>query len=130
MKRMAKANQRPALFRMVCSMRKDPKSAENGDCSRSGPVGDNARAGKRSGPMIPGRNANGGARLGAPVAELAEWTGLEPATPGVTGRYSNRLNYHSIIASPRFVAGVGGALYSIRTGLEALPHRSPSHGGC
>jgi len=27
---------------------------------------------------------------------LAEWTGLEPATPGVTGRYSNRLNYHSI----------------------------------
>ena len=28
--------------------------------------------------------------------ELAEWTGLEPATPGVTGRYSNRLNYHSM----------------------------------
>ncbi len=28
---------------------------------------------------------------------LAEWTGLEPATPGVTGRYSNRLNYHSKI---------------------------------
>ena len=27
--------------------------------------------------------------------ELAEWTGLEPATPGVTGRYSNQLNYHS-----------------------------------
>ena len=27
---------------------------------------------------------------------LAEWTGLEPATPGVTGRYSNQLNYHSI----------------------------------
>ena len=26
---------------------------------------------------------------------LAEWTGLEPATPGVTGRYSNRLNYRS-----------------------------------
>ncbi len=25
---------------------------------------------------------------------LAEWTGLEPATPGVTGRYSNQLNYH------------------------------------
>ena len=24
---------------------------------------------------------------------LAERTGLEPATPGVTGRYSNRLNY-------------------------------------
>src|ERR1700681_3460382 len=26
---------------------------------------------------------------------LAEWTGLEPATPGVTGRYSNQPNYHS-----------------------------------
>ncbi len=25
---------------------------------------------------------------------MAQWTGLEPATPGVTGRYSNRLNYH------------------------------------
>ncbi len=26
---------------------------------------------------------------------VAERTGLEPATPGVTGRYSNRLNYRS-----------------------------------
>ena len=32
---------------------------------------------------------------------LAEWTGLEPATPGVTGRYSNQLNYHSKWLSPR-----------------------------
>jgi hypothetical protein len=24
---------------------------------------------------------------------MAERTGLEPATPGVTGRYSNQLNY-------------------------------------
>ena len=31
---------------------------------------------------------------------LAEWTGLEPATPGVTGRYSNQLNYHSRILLP------------------------------
>ena len=31
----------------------------------------------------------------AGILHLAEWTGLEPATPGVTGRYSNRLNYHS-----------------------------------
>ena len=29
--------------------------------------------------------------------KLAEWTGLEPATPGVTGRYSNQLNYHSVM---------------------------------
>ena len=26
---------------------------------------------------------------------MAEWTRLELATPGVTGRYSNQLNYHS-----------------------------------
>gem|GEM_PF-364261 len=30
---------------------------------------------------------------------LAERTGLEPATPGVTGRYSNQLNYRSKILS-------------------------------
>ncbi len=30
---------------------------------------------------------------------MAEWTGLEPATPGVTGRYSNQLNYHSAVAT-------------------------------
>ena len=31
---------------------------------------------------------------GAPL-QMAERTGLEPATPGVTGRYSNQLNYRS-----------------------------------
>ena len=36
----------------------------------------------------------------APLEMLAEWTGLEPATLGVTGRYSNRLNYHSTVFSP------------------------------
>lgn len=30
---------------------------------------------------------------------LAEWTGLEPATPCVTGMYSNQLNYHSVFGS-------------------------------
>ncbi|CAN0621851.1 protein of unknown function [Burkholderia multivorans] len=30
---------------------------------------------------------------------MAERTGLEPATPGVTGRYSNQLNYRSSLAS-------------------------------
>lgn len=30
------------------------------------------------------------------AALLAEWTGLEPATPCVTGMYSNQLNYHSV----------------------------------
>lgn len=28
---------------------------------------------------------------------LAEWTGLEPATSGVTGQHSNQLNYHSAL---------------------------------
>ena len=28
---------------------------------------------------------------------MAEWTGLEPATSGVTGQHSNRLNYHSAL---------------------------------
>ncbi len=27
----------------------------------------------------------------------AVWTGLEPATPCVTGRYSNQLNYQTLI---------------------------------
>jgi hypothetical protein len=30
-----------------------------------------------------------------PLILMAERTGLEPATPGVTGRYSNQLNYRS-----------------------------------
>ncbi|CAM2159452.1 hypothetical protein PT2222_50290 [Paraburkholderia tropica] len=37
---------------------------------------------------------------------LAERTGLEPATPGVTGRYSNQLNYRSSAALTT-PAGVG-----------------------
>jgi hypothetical protein len=41
-----------------------------------------------------------------PLILLAEWTGLEPATPGVTGRYSNQLNYHSTWCSvPRNAPG-------------------------
>ena len=31
---------------------------------------------------------------------MAERTGLEPATPGVTGRYSNQLNYRSVFVPP------------------------------
>ncbi len=30
---------------------------------------------------------------------LAVWTGLEPATPCVTGRYSNQLNYQTVAVS-------------------------------
>ncbi len=28
---------------------------------------------------------------------LAVWTGLEPATPCVTGTYSNQLNYQTVV---------------------------------
>jgi hypothetical protein len=33
--------------------------------------------------------------------KMAERTGLEPATPGVTGRYSNQLNYRSALETYR-----------------------------
>ena len=41
--------------------------------------------------------------------QLAERTGLEPATPGVTGRYSNQLNYRSVVG----VAGLEPATYGL-----------------
>ena len=54
--------------------------------------------------------------------KLAEWTGLEPATPGVTGRYSNRLNYHSALTCPAFTglpSSTGWtALYGVPTGIR------------
>ncbi len=34
---------------------------------------------------------------------MARWTGLEPATPCVTGRYSNQLNYHTAHKKRRFL---------------------------
>ncbi len=43
------------------------------------------------------------ANRSSPFHNLAERTGLEPATPGVTGRYSNQLNYRS----PRYLELVG-----------------------
>ena len=41
------------------------------------------------------KNKNAAMKFIAAFCFLAEWTGLEPATPGVTGRYSNQLNYRS-----------------------------------
>ena len=38
---------------------------------------------------------------------MAEWTGLEPATTGVTGRYSNQLNYHSFPRTETVVGAEG-----------------------
>ena len=38
---------------------------------------------------------------------MAERTGLEPATPGVTGRYSNQLNYRSTVSNSSSIPGQG-----------------------
>ncbi len=53
---------------------------------------------------------------------MAERTGFEPATPGVTGRYSNQLNYRSVVGRQNAkhsdfdlvgVAGVEPATYGL-----------------
>ena len=38
---------------------------------------------------------------------MARLTGLEPATPGVTGRYSNQLSYNRTLTLPRPIARRG-----------------------
>ena len=38
---------------------------------------------------------------------MADRTGLEPATSGVTGRHSNQLNYRSANETPCLVGGAG-----------------------
>ena len=59
----------------------------------------------------------------SPSEEVAEWTGLEPATPGVTGRYSDQLNYHSAVVlkferALRLRASTTRAIYrSMRWGI-------------
>ena len=40
--------------------------------------------------------------------KMAERTGLEPATPGVTGRYSNQLNYRSKLFFTKNLVGGDG----------------------
>ncbi len=51
----------------------------------------------------------GDCRSGPKDLTMAERTGLEPATPGVTGRYSNQLNYRSVVG----VAGLEPATYGL-----------------
>ena len=45
----------------------------------------------------PERRPNDKGATGAPLRTVAERTGLEPATSGVTGQHSNRLNYRSAV---------------------------------
>src|SRR5512143_145787 len=61
---------------------------------------------------------------------LAEWTGLEPATPGVTGRYSNQLNYHSLalqlVLPENFTALAASPCWWVLRGSN--PRHSPCKG--
>ena len=54
--------------------------------------------------------------------EMAERTGLEPATLGVTGRYSNQLNYRSALENPETL---GKAWWVLR---GSNPRHSPCKG--
>src|SRR5690606_37433998 len=110
--------QRPNPSRIDCSMA-SPKREKRGQSPfmprggpRNGPRGHTRaltpssvsppRAGGAARPLRdPGKTKDRlvpglGRKEICPSSKLAEWTGLEPATPGVTGRYSNQLNYHSI----------------------------------
>ena len=53
---------------------------------------------------------------------MAEWTGLEPATPGVTGRYSNQLNYHSAVAYLLLAS-----VHNLKPGDVLLSHGEAPH---
>ncbi len=54
---------------------------------------------------------------------MAERTGLEPATPGVTGRYSNQLNYRSEFwgANPNGLIDKATSAFTPSTGQQG-PH--------
>ena len=59
---------------------------------------------------------------------MARLTGLEPATPGVTGRYSNQLSYNRAFRPPGPAPGrlgllgkpSGGVKQSLATGPEII----------
>src|SRR5574337_854373 len=84
-----------------------------------------ARPGNRPFVRIPAGIKKGSQK--APFCWVAEWTGIEPATPGVTGRYSNRLNYHSALtcSSPLCGPGKTGVPTGIRTPVIAVKGRCP-----
>ena len=61
---------------------------------------------------------------------LAVWTGLEPATPCVTGRYSNQLNYQTNIFSNLIAAFLLFSTPLLRSASANvkqifLPHNTP-----
>jgi hypothetical protein len=62
---------------------------------------------------------------------MAERTGLEPATPGVTGRYSNQLNYRSEFwgANPNGLIDKATSAFTPSTGQPG-PHGTKIEGPC
>ena len=52
---------------------------------------------------------------------MAQWTGLEPATPGVTGRYSNQLNYHCAYFKDKWCVMTGSNRRPSACKADALP---------
>ena len=52
---------------------------------------------------------------------MAQWTGLEPATPGVTGRYSNQLNYHCAYFKDKWWVMTGSNRRPSACKADALP---------
>jgi hypothetical protein len=57
---------------------------------------------------------------------MAERTGLEPATPGVTGRYSNQLNYRSALK----LIDVPRTAHHNRMAWWVLRGSNPRHSPC
>ena len=73
------------------------------------------------------RTAKSPAFLQGSCFKLAEWTGLEPATSGVTGQHSNRLNYHSAVSPQSYLHFPQAQLFfRILVGTEGIepPTRS------
>ncbi len=56
---------------------------------------------------------------------MAERTGFEPATPGVTGRYSNQLNYRS--ANWFFHNAARSTMSKFKPGDDLLSHGETPH---
>ena len=53
---------------------------------------------------------------------LAVRTGLEPATPGVTGRYSNQLNYRTNYSVLRRFSQTRMQIYALFLNLQIFLH--------
>lgn len=58
---------------------------------------------------------------------MARLTGLEPATPGVTGRYSNQLSYNRTLTTP--IASPDGVRGGLRRHTAPVKGASEKIGG-